>query len=281
MLPITFLSDYGHEDEFVGVCHGVIQRIAPGATVIDIAHGLPRQDVRTAALTLRNALPFMPKGIHLAVVDPEVGTSRRPLAVRAHDGHLFVGPDNGLLWPALERCGGGEIAVDIAQSPYRLDPVSATFHGRDLFAPVAARLALETPLEHTGSPVSLAEFNRIDLPHPKILPGSVTARVLAVDRFGNVQLNLYRDQIAKAGFATGASVRVQAGRRSRRATYARTFADAAQGEAIVYEDSTRNIAVAINGGDAAKALGIAPDAELKIKVSPPPAADSAAGTGES
>ena len=142
MLPITFLSDYGHEDEFVGVCHGVIQRIAPGAVVIDIAHALPPHDTRTAALVLRNTLPYMPQGVHLAVVDPGVGTERRAVALQARDGRLFVGPDNGLLSLAFERRGGVESAVDLSESSYRLEPVSATFHGRDLFAPVAARLAL-------------------------------------------------------------------------------------------------------------------------------------------
>jgi hypothetical protein len=265
VLPITFLSDYGHEDEFVGVCHGVIQRIAPGVAVIDIAHGLPRQDVRVASLVLRNALPYMPKGVHLAVVDPGVGTERRPIAVRCLDGHFFVGPDNGLLWPAMERCGGVEIAVDIAHSPYRLEPVSATFHGRDLFSPVAARLALETPIEHTGEPVQLPELNRIDLPRPKVVPGEVTARVLTIDRFGNLQLNLYRDQLAKAGFAIDDAIRVQAGRKGWRATFVRTFGDADPGEAIVFEDSSRAIAIAVNGGSAAEMLALEPDSELKLR----------------
>src|SRR5919198_2707185 len=168
MLPITFLSDYGYGDEYVGVCHGVIERIAPGATVIDLAHGLPPHDVRAASLALRNALPFVPRGVHLAVVDPKVGTPRRALAVRCHDGHQFVGPDNGLLWPAIERSGGIEVAVDVSQGPYRLEPVSATFHGRDLFAPVAARLALETPIEHVGTPVPAENVTHLELPQAAV-----------------------------------------------------------------------------------------------------------------
>jgi S-adenosylmethionine hydrolase len=265
VLPITFLSDYGYEDEFVGVCHGVIQRIAPGVMVIDIGHGLPPQDVRVASLVLRNALPYMPRGVHLAVVDPGVGTDRRPIAVRCLDGHFFVGPDNGLLWPAMERCGGVEVAVDITHSPYRLDPVSATFHGRDLFAPVAARLALETPIERTGAPVPLPELERIDFPRPKVLPGEVTARVLAIDRFGNVQLNLYRDQLASAGFAIDDAIRLQVGRKGRRATFARTFGDAGPGETLVFEDSSRAIAIAVNGGNAAETLALELDSELKLR----------------
>jgi S-adenosylmethionine hydrolase len=265
MLPITFLSDYGHRDEYVGVCHGVIERIAPGATVIDLAHGLPRHDVRTAALALRNALPYMPRGVHLAVVDPKVGTPRRPLVVRCHDGHQFVGPDNGLLWPAIELCGGIEVAVDISDSPYRLEPLSATFHGRDLFAPVAARLALETPAEHAGRPIAPEMVARLELPRARVGRREIGALVLAVDHFGNVQLNLTGDQIREAGFSQGDVLGVEVGQERRRATLARTFADVPAGEAVVFEDSSRAVAIALNGGNAAEALSAAPDAAVELK----------------
>src|SRR5207244_4090025 len=143
MPTVTFLSDYGYEDEFVGVCHGVIARICPDARVIDITHGIPRHDVRSAALVLRNTLPYMPPGVHLAVVDPEVGAERRAVAVRtaadAGPERLLVGPDNGLLALAADGMGGAVEAVDVGRSAWRLEPVSATFHGRDMFAPVAAR----------------------------------------------------------------------------------------------------------------------------------------------
>ena len=176
MLPITFLSDYGHEDDFVGVCHGVIQRIAPGAVVIDIAHGLPPHDTRTAALVLRNTLPYMPLGVHLAIVDPGVGTERRAVALRSADGRFFVGPDNGLLSLAFEQAGGVESAVDLSDSPYRLEPFSATFHGRDLFAPVAAQLALGAALEVAGAPFPPQELDRIELPAVAVAPGELDAR---------------------------------------------------------------------------------------------------------
>src|SRR3978361_2394761 len=140
--PITFLSDYGLEDDFVGVCHAVIARIAPEARVIDLTHGLDRHDIRTAALVLRRALPFAAPGIHLAVVDPGVGAERRAIALRTTDeDRILVGPDNGLLWLAAQRFGGIAEVVDIARPTPRPEPVSATFHGRDLFAPVAAHLA--------------------------------------------------------------------------------------------------------------------------------------------
>ncbi|MEX2253522.1 MAG: SAM-dependent chlorinase/fluorinase, partial [Thermoleophilaceae bacterium] len=138
---VTLLTDYGAEDEFVGVLHGVIRRACPEAQVIDITHGVPRYDVRRGAIVLRNTLPYMPAGVHLAVVDPQVGTERRAVALRCEDGRILVGPDNGLLSLAWEGCGGVELAVDVTRSPHRLEPVSATFHGRDVVAPVAAPLA--------------------------------------------------------------------------------------------------------------------------------------------
>jgi S-adenosylmethionine hydrolase len=140
--PITFLSDYGYEDEFAGVCRAVISQIAPGAPLIDLTHGIGRQDVRQGAVVLANALPSCPPGVHLAVIDPGVGSDRRAVAVAAAEGRILVGPDNGLLSRALDRLGGALDAVELSRSPFRLEPVSATFHGRDLFAPVAAHLSL-------------------------------------------------------------------------------------------------------------------------------------------
>ena len=148
--PITFLSDYGYEDEFAGVCRAVIAQIAPGAPLIDLSHGIARQDIRQGAILLANALPSCPPGVHLAVVDPGVGSERRAVAVAAAEGRFLVGPDNGLLSRALERLGGALDAVDLSRSPFRLEPVSATFHGRDLFAPVAAHLALGARLDEAG-----------------------------------------------------------------------------------------------------------------------------------
>src|SRR5512133_3924341 len=145
---ITFLSDYGYDDEFVGVCHGVMARIAPAARVLDVSHGIERHDVRSGALVL-----------HLALVDPEVGGERRAVAVRAaEDDRILVGPDNGLLALAIERFGGALEAVDVARSPHRLEPTSATFHGRDLFAPVAAHLAAGAPLADAGDPIDPDEL---------------------------------------------------------------------------------------------------------------------------
>ena len=171
---ITFLSDYGLSDDFVGVCHGVIAGICPEARVIDLTHGVPRGDIRAGALVLRGALPYVPVGVHLAVVDPGVGGDRRAVALRLADGRVLVGPDNGLLslvGPVVE-------AVDIGASPFSLQPVSATFHGRDVFAPVAAWLAGGAGLAEAGAPVDPAGLVAMSLPRPRLLNGALNAHAL-------------------------------------------------------------------------------------------------------
>ena len=265
MQPLSFLSDYGHSDEFVGVCHGVIQRIAPGAVVVDVTHAVPRHDVQRGSLSLRDAIPYLPHGVHLAVVDPGVGGERRGVALRAADGNLFVGPDNGLLWPAAEACGGVTEAVDLAESPHRLEPVSATFHGRDVFAPVAAHLALGAQLVAAGSALDPATLHRLELPSSEVSEGRIRTRVVAVDDFGNLQLNLSADDMRAAGFSPGDCIEVLSRRRTGEAVYARTFADVGERQAVVIEDSSGRIAVAVNQGRAAGALGVGADAELMLQ----------------
>ena len=265
MLPLSFLSDYGHGDEFVGVCHGVVQRIAPGAVMIDVTHEVPRHAVRLGALTLQRAIPYLPPGVHIAVVDPGVGGERRSVAIRARDGNLFVGPDNGLLSLAVETCGGAAGAVDIAESPHRLEPVSATFHGRDLFAPVAAHLALGAALEEAGEAIDPGTLARLELPPPELSNGRIRARVVAVDTFGNLQLNVRAADMRASGFELGDCVEVLSSRRTGEAVYARTFSDVAERQAVIIEDSSGCIAVAVNQGRAAGALGIGADAELLLQ----------------
>jgi S-adenosylmethionine hydrolase len=253
---VTFLSDYGLGDDFVGVCHAVIARIAPEARVIDLTHGIPRHDVRTGALTLARALPYAPAGVHLAVVDPEVGAERRAVAVRcAQDGRVLVGPDNGLLLPAADAFGGAVEAVDIARSPHRLEPVAATFHGRDVFAPVAAHLAAGAPLAGAGDPLGVEELTRLRLPEATVTDGRIDAHALAVDRFGNVELDVSHAQLAGSGLKLGRPVVAN----GEPAHYARTFADVAPGELLLYEDAYRTLALAVNRGSAAERLGLGPD----------------------
>ena len=262
---VTFLSDYGVEDDFAGVCHGVIARIAPEAHVIDVTHGIPRHNVRVGALVLRNALPYMPAGVHLAVVDPEVGTERRAVAVRVREeDRVLVGPDNGLLALAIERFGGGVEALDVGRSPWRLEPVSATFHGRDIFAAVAARLAAGAVLAEAGEPCDVESLARLELPHPQAGEGGLTAHVVAIDRFGNAMLDATHADLDGSGIRLGRPLEIEVGPRRFTAWYAVTFADVRPGEILVYEDAYRTLAVAVNRGNAARMLGLADDAELRI-----------------
>src|SRR6516164_752968 len=268
---ITFLSDYGHRDEFVGICHGVIARRCPQARVIDITHGIARHDVRTGALVLADALPYMPAGVHLAVVDPEVGAGgrheRRAVAVRAaEEERLLVGPDNGLLMVAAERLGGAVEAVEITRSRERLEPLSATFHGRDIFAPVAAALAAGELLPAVGEPLAVDELERIALPVARVADGALRAHVLRVDQFGNLTLDASAAQIAEAGVRLGASITVEVGGRAFAARYVRTFADVAPAQLLLYIDATRTAALAVNRGSAAEHLAVQPDRDCELEL---------------
>jgi hypothetical protein len=263
---LTLLTDYGVEDDFVGVCHAVIAGIAPEARIIDLSHGIPRHDVRTGALVLRRALPFAPAGVHVAVVDPEVGGRRRAVALRTvEDDRLLVGPDNGLLLPAAERFGGVAEAVEISTSPCRLTPVSATFHGRDLFAPVGAHLAAGTVLADAGTPLEPDELVRLDLPTGRLEGDEVVAHVLAVDRYGNVTLDAEHALLARSGLRLGQRVVVEAAGREHDAVYAHAFTDVEPGELLLYEDAYRTLALAVNRGSAADRIAVGLDDELRIR----------------
>ena len=262
---VTLLTDYGRDDDFVGVCHGVIRAIAPDAQIIDVTHGIPRYAVRTGAIVMRNTLPFMPVGVHVAVVDPQVGSERRGVALRCHDGRVLVGPDNGLLSLAWESAGGVSLAVDVSRSPHRLEPVSATFHGRDIFAPVAARLATGVDPAEAGEPIEPATLARVHLPKSYLEDGTVVSHALTVDRFGNAGLNVSHEELVASGTALGTVVELEVRGERYLATYATTFSDVKPGELLVYEDAYRMLAVAINRGDAAGTLGLTPDAEVRLR----------------
>jgi S-adenosylmethionine hydrolase len=263
---ITFLSDYGLQDEFVGICHGVIATICPEARVIDLTHGIPRHDVRAGATVLAQSLPYLPAGVHLAVVDPDVGAQRRAVALGLADGRTLVGPDNGLLWPAACAAGGITAASDIARSHLRLEPVSATFHGRDIFAPVAAHLAAGVPLASVGDPLDPHELVRIEATAPRREGDALVARVRYVDGFGNLQLEADHEDLAGSGLRLGrpAAVNTTGGDR-REVAYARTFSDVAPGDPLLYEDAARRLSLAVNHGDASTWLPAGVDDEIWIR----------------
>jgi S-adenosyl-L-methionine hydrolase (adenosine-forming) len=266
---ITFLSDFGLQDAFVGTCHGVMKRIAPDAQIIDITHGIPPQQVLQGALVLANTLQYMPEGVHLAVVDPGVGSHRRALVVRTGDGRLLVGPDNGLLLVAADGLGGVAEAYELANPEYALDNVSRTFHGRDLFSPAAAHLALGVEPARLGPPIDPQALVRLDLSEPEVGQNRIRAIVLYVDHFGNMQLNLKRTDLEQAGVLPGVTVELELALERYFAVAARTFADARPGDIILYEDSFGNIAIAISGGSAAALFGAAASDEVRIHLRTP------------
>jgi S-adenosylmethionine hydrolase len=262
---LTFLSDYGLEDDFVGVCHGVIAKLCPQARVIDLTHGIRRHDVRAGALILREALPYTPVGVHLAVVDPDVGAQRRAVALRLADDRILVGPDNGLLSLAAEFGGGVVQAVDIARSAFRLEPVSATFHGRDIFAPVAAALAGGVPLAEVGDPCKPEHLIALELPRPRVQDGVLVVHVRYIDRFGNTQLDAGHQDLVDSGLRLGPVELDLGSRGTHQAHFVRTFADVGASELLLYEDAHRRLALAVSHGDAAARLSLAVDDELRIR----------------
>ena len=263
---ITFLTDFGLRDDFVGTCHGIIKRIAPDAQIIDITHGIEPQRVLQGALVLRSTLPYMPEGVHLAVVDPGVGGRRRAVVLRGTEGRFYVGPDNGLLVPAAERLGGIGQAHELTNPEYRLDPVSYTFHGRDVFAPAAAHLAQGVSPADFGPEVDPATLVRLDLPQPELDGRRIRATVLYIDRFGNVQLNLTREQLEEAGVEPGDEIEIELAHERYFALVALTFSEARPGDIVLYEDAYGNASIAINQGSAAEMFGVRSGQELRLRV---------------
>lgn len=264
MRAICFYSDYGYQDDFAGTCRAVIKRLVPSAEVIDVTHGIAAHDVLGGAFVLRNTLPYMPEGaVHLAVVDPGVGGPRRALVLRGGGGRLFVGPDNGLLVLAAEADDGIAAAYELTNRELWLAPVSATFHGRDIFAPVAAWLANGKPVEQCGRTVDPTSLVRLDLPEARIEEGVLYATALLVDRFGNVALNVRQEQLDAA--ALGDRLEVICGGECYLAQVAATFRGVRRSDILVLIDSYGQVAVAVNEGSAADVLSLRPGDAVALR----------------
>jgi S-adenosyl-L-methionine hydrolase (adenosine-forming) len=249
-LPITFTTDYGHADDFAGVCRAVIAKIAPGTQVIDITHGIARHDVREAAAVLCESVPYGPRAVHLAVVDPGVGGDRRAVALRTATGRYFVGPDNGLLLPAADRVGGVVAAHELTNSSYMLEPVSRTFHARDIFAPAAAHLVNGTHLSHLGDPLS--DPVRLSLPSAQMEAGRVQGEIIYVDSFGNCVSNIPAGALPPAD-APG--VRVACGNLPA-LSYVATYGMVPEGAPLALIGSHGYLEIAVRHGNAAAEYGI-------------------------
>jgi S-adenosylmethionine hydrolase len=243
-----------------------MKRVAPDVEIIDITHGIQPHGVLQGAIVLANTLPYLPAGVHLAVVDPGVGSDRRSIGLRGGDGRLYIGPDNGLLVPAAEKLGGIEAAHEITNRKYALEPISATFHGRDIFSPAAAHIAQGLALDELGPAVEPGSLARIEIPEPEITDRRIRACCLYVDRFGNMQLNLTREHVMQFGIEPGTQVELELATERYYAMAAKTFTDARGGEIILYEDAYENIAIAISGGSAAETLSAEPGADIRIRL---------------
>lgn len=262
---LTFLTDYGLEDGFVAACHGVAFQIAPNARIIDITHLVPPGDIRRGAGVLAQTVRYLPAAVHVAVVDPGVGTARRAVGIAA-GGSVFIGPDNGLLSWAVGAAGGATAAVSLTNRALWLDAVAATFHGRDIFMPVAAHLAAGTPLVEAGDEIDPASLVMLPRPGSRVRDGAAEAEVITVDRFGNIQLSVSGTDAAGAGIIPGVTVELAWGQRAVTMTFATAFGDVPPGELVSYVDSAGFVAVAVNGGSAAQRLELRPGTPVTLTV---------------
>jgi hypothetical protein len=261
---VSFLSDFGLADEFAGVCKAVILRVAPDARVIDITHEIPPHDVRAGALTLARAAQYLPRGVVLAVVDPGVGTERRAVAAEVESGYL-VGPDNGLLAPAVAMLGGAKRVVSLTNPEYQMESPGPTFAGRDVFAPAAGYLATGVDLAELGEqidPLSLVP-GLVPLSRPD--GDGLAGEVLWVDRFGNVQLNLDPDELTTLGLCRGDRLGVVIGGERRTARWVTTYAEAQSMELVVVVDSYGLVSLAFDRSSAAEALGLRAGAAVTLR----------------
>jgi len=252
---VSFLSDYGHADEFVGVCKAVMLGLAPDLTIVDISHEVPPHDVRSAALTLVRAVQYLPDGLVLAVVDPGVGTDRRAVAIETESG-ILLGPDNGLLAPAVAMIGGATRAVSLTNEEYHLAAPGPTFAGRDVLAPAAGFLASGVDIGELGDEVDPVSLTPGLVPLPNVEAGALVGEVWWVDRFGNCQLNIDPDELGTSGTGEGARVEVHAGGEIRAARWVHTYADAKPSELVLLVDSYGLLALALDRRSAAAELGL-------------------------
>lgn len=254
--PISFLSDFGPDDEFVGVVHAVVERVAPGIQVIDVGHLVPRGDVRAGALMLLRVVQYLPEGVVLAVVDPGVGTDRRPMAAETRRG-VFVAPDNGLIAPAVAMVGGVERAVTLESEDHRLPRQGATFEGRDVFAPAAAVLASgEAELADLGPEIDPGSLTPLLLPLVDHGEEVVRGEVWWIDGFGNAQTNVAPDDLARLGLAPGSDLIIQVGTARHSVPWVGAYGEVDEGRPLVHVDSNGLVAIAVRGGRADRTFNL-------------------------
>jgi S-adenosylmethionine hydrolase len=280
---VSLTSDWGMRDPSPAICRAVVLGIAPAALIVDITHEVDKYNIRHGALMLWCALPFLPTGAHVCVVDPGVGTARRPVALETARGDYLIGPDNGVLLPGADRLGGVTRAHEIENTQYRLPIVSSTFHGRDIFSPAAAHLALGVPLEALGRGIDPQALVRTDWPSPVIGDDTLQTSVIYRDTFGNLKLGCLASQLAQAfpELRHGETLFVKrAGSRAAAVAlpWAATFGEVSAGECLLYEDSYGRVCIAQNQGNAAEALRLDDGSELRLTRTRPVTAKRAGHT---
>jgi S-adenosyl-L-methionine hydrolase (adenosine-forming) len=267
---VTFLTDFGSSAP--AVCRGVMFGIAPDANIIDISHQVPRYSIRDGARTLVFALPYMPVGVHVAVVDPGVGTDRLAIALRVRRGDILIGPDNGLLVPAAEALGGIAEARSIENRDLMLPVISSSFHGRDIFSPVAAHLAMGVPIESVGPVIPTDGVVRLPEPKATVREGAVETVITGVMIFGNVTFAGVPADLEKAigTLEPGRPLLLEFGGSNgrpntrERTTWAETFGRVPLGQSLVMADSEGHLSFADNQGNAAARLGLSIDQAVRI-----------------
>lgn len=262
---VSFLSDFGATDEFVGVVHGVIAKLAPKSRVIDVTHGIARGDVRAGALALTRSIQYLPDGVVLAVVDPGVGTQRRAIAARTESGMMFVGPDNGLLSPAVATMGGAIEIVELTNPEAQIPSAGATFAGRDIFAPAAALLSSgEAKIGDLGDEVAPESVTPLLIPLPDVSPGKVVGEAWWVDGFGNVQSNIGPEDMELAGIPQSETVSVRVGGNDYEVPWVDAYGEVEEGEGLLHIDSSGLISLAVRGGSATEAFSLAVGTALTL-----------------
>ena len=259
---VSFLSDYGHEDEFVGVVHSVIHSIAPHVTIIDVSHGIAAHDTRAGGLALARAANYLCPGVVVAVVDPSVGTQRRSVAIEVGGGASYlIGPDNGLLAPAVGLVGGATRAIELTSQEHRLPLAGgATFDGRDVFAPAAAHLCNGVPLEQLGPDIDTASLVPGVLPVSQMDGDELVAEVLWIDHFGNCQLNV--DPVDIDTF--GSTMLVVMAETSKIGMRVEAYDQIPTGRAGLMVDSSGLLSIAVARGSAASEFGLAEGDEIRL-----------------
>ncbi len=253
---IVFLSDFGYRNEWVGICHAVMNRIAPGSPIVDLSHGVPALDVRGGAVLLADSLPYLSAdAILLAIVDPSVGRDR-DVALETSEGRLIVGPDNGLLALAATALGGVARAVEITSSDVVLTPISPSFHARDVLAPATAHLAAGAAFETLGEPIDSATLAGLTIPEPSVERGKIECEVLDLNRFGNVLLNVRDWQLGEAGLDEAEAIQVDSTSGAGRAQRVSTYSDVAAGDwGLIVDPRGWLLVIRGNPANAAEGLG--------------------------